>query len=132
MIHTSPVYSDNLLTQLSIDLALLLIYSLVWSLLIIANSLTLPLREDLYTITTQAQAAARARNQARLELPNMSAITFALTLGRASTATLDYTTAEGIKFYNKTTKGMESPYDLSDKRLYPFLRQVSYEANQMN
>ena len=34
----------------------------------------------------------------------MAAVTFALTPGRASTATLDYTTTEGIKFYTKDTK----------------------------
>ena len=96
------------------------------------NSLTLPLREDLYTITNRAQDAARARNQARLEPPNMAAVTLALTPGRASTATLDYTTTEGIKFYNKATKGVDPPYDLSDVGLYAFLRQVSHQANQMN
>ena len=63
----------------------------------------LPLREDLYTITTRAQAAARAWNQAVLEPPNMAAVTFSLTTGRASTATLDYTITEGIKLYNKAT-----------------------------
>ena len=99
---------------------------------ITANSLTLHLREDLYTITTRAQAASRARYQARLEPTKIAAATFALTTGRASTVTLDYTAAEGIKFYNKATKGMETTYDLRDKGLYAFLRQVSYQANQMN
>ena len=61
----------------------------------------------------------------------MAAVTFALTSGRTSTGTLDYTTTEGIKLYNKETKGMETPYDLSDKGLYAFLRQVSHQANQM-
>ena len=62
----------------------------------------------------------------------MATVTFALTTGRASTATLDYTTTEGIKLYNKATKGMDPPYELSDKWLYAFLRQVSHQANQMN
>ena len=132
MVHTYPVNFDSLLTQMSSDLALLLIHSLVWYLPIIANSLTLFLREDLYTSSTQAQAAARALNQARLEPPNMAAVTFALTPGRASTATPDYTTTEGIKFYNKATKGMEPPYELSNQKPYPFLSQVSHKANQMN
>ena len=74
----------------------------------------LPLREDLYTITTGAQATARARNQARLEPPNIAAVLFSLPPGRASIATLDYTTTEVIKLYNKATKGMEPPYDLSN------------------
>ena len=38
MIRTSPVYFDTLLNQLSSDLALLLVHSLVWSLPIIVNS----------------------------------------------------------------------------------------------
>ena len=62
----------------------------------------------------------------------MSDITFAITPGRASTATLDCMTAEGINLYNKATKGVEPPYELSDKGLYAFLRQVSHQANQMN
>ena len=62
----------------------------------------------------------------------MAAVTYALTPGRASTATLDYTTTEGIKLYNKVTKGMEPPYDLRDKGLYAFLRQVNHQATQMN
>ena len=110
----------------------MLIHLFVWSLPIIANSLTLPLREDLYTITTRSQAAVRARNQARLEPPNVATVTFALTPGRASTATLYYITTEGIKLYNKETKGIEPPYDLSDEGLYAFLLQVSHQANQMN
>ena len=55
----------------------------------------------------------------------MAAVTLALTPGRASNATLDYTTTEGIKLYNKATKGVDPPYDLSNKGLYAFLRQVS-------
>ena len=62
----------------------------------------------------------------------MAAVTLDLILGRASTATLDYATAEGINLYNKATKGVDPPYDLSDKGLYAFLRQVSHQANQMN
>ena len=62
----------------------------------------------------------------------MAAVNFALTPGRASTATLDFRTTEGIKLYNKATKGMDPPYGLSDKGLYAFLRQVSHHANQMN
>ena len=100
--------------------------------MIIANSLMLPLREDLYTITSRSQAAYRARKQALIEPPNMAAVTFALTTGRASTATPDYTTTEGIKLYNKATNEMEPPYDLSDEGLYAFLHQVSHQANQMN
>ena len=96
------------------------------------NSLTLPLHEDLITITTRAQASARSRNQARLEPPNISAVTFALTPGRASIATLDYTTTEGIKFYTKETKVMEPPYERSEKGIYAFLCQVSHQANQTN
>ena len=56
----------------------------------------------------------------------------ALTPGRASTATLDYTTNEGIKLYNKARKGMDTTYELSDEGLYDFLHQVSHQANQMN
>ena len=62
----------------------------------------------------------------------MAAVTFSLTPGRASTATLDYTTAEVIKLYNKSTKGVEPPYDQSKEGIYPFLRQVSHQANQIN
>ena len=62
----------------------------------------------------------------------MADVTFALTPGRASTRTLDYTTAEGIKLYNKATKGMDPPYDLSNEGLYAFLRQVIHQANKMN
>ena len=118
--------------QLSSDPALLLIHLLVWSLPIIANILMLPLRKDLYTITTRSQAATRARNQAKLEPPNMAAVSFALTTGRASAATLDYTTTKGIKLYNKATNEMEPPYDLSNEGLYAFLRRVINQANQMN
>ena len=78
------------------------------------------------------KCAVRARNQARLEPPNVATVTFALTPGRASTATLYYITTEGIKLYNKATKGIEPPYDLSNKGLYAFLFQVSHQANQMN
>ena len=46
MIHTSPVYFDSLLTQLSSEPALLIINLLILSLPIIANSLKLPLRAD--------------------------------------------------------------------------------------
>ena len=62
----------------------------------------------------------------------MAADTFAISTGRASTATLDYTTTEGNKLYNKATNEMEPPYDLSDEGLYAFLHQVSHQANQMN
>ena len=62
----------------------------------------------------------------------MAAVTFSLTPGRASTATLDYTTDEGIKLYNKATKRIETPYKLNDEGLYPFLRQVSHQENRMN
>ena len=62
----------------------------------------------------------------------MTAVAFSLTPGKASTETLDYTTAEGIKLYNKATKGMEPPYDLSGEGLYAFLRQVSHQVNQIN
>ena len=62
----------------------------------------------------------------------MAAANFALTPGRASTSTLDYTITKGINLYNKATKGMEAPYDLSYEGPYAFLRQVSHQANQMN
>ena len=62
----------------------------------------------------------------------MAAVTLALTPGRASTATLDYTTYEGIKLYTKATKGMDPPYDLSNKGLYAFFRQVSHQLYQVN
>ena len=62
----------------------------------------------------------------------MAAVTFSLTPGRASTATLDCTTDEVIKLYIKATKGLEPPYDLSGEGLYAFLRQVSHQVNQMN
>ena len=62
----------------------------------------------------------------------MAAVTFTITPSRASTATLYYMTTECIKLYNKDTKGIEPPYDLSDEGLYAFLLQVSHQANQMN
>ena len=62
----------------------------------------------------------------------MASVNFSLTPGRDSNATLDYTTAEVIKLYNKSKKRMDPPYDLSDEGLYAFLRQVIHQENQIN